>query len=236
MKKELIPLNAVPLAWIFSTWSMFIISGFTVWIFWDSIPDPFPIHWGADGQPDDWRPKNAGSIVGFLALSGGVLGVMTGLVPWLIHHHAKHAHEGLPKKTTAEINRIRATANEMMLLISKVLFVVTAFTTGWITYSLIGRAWFSVPGWLILPVAVIMIALAVDSVRKAEHRIAVQAEPQATETGEPWKPFYYAPEDRRMWIDDSSSFTLNFGHKGSWVLIAFALSPVAIALIFAFSE
>lgn len=236
MEKDLIPLKPVPIAWILSTFSVFIISGVTVWILWDNIPDPFPIHWGPDGQPDDWQPKNAGSIIGFLALSGGVLGTMTGIVPWLIHHHAKQAHEGLPKKAPGEINRTRAIANEMMILISRVLFGVTVLTMVWIVYSLIGSTWFSVPGWLILPAAVIILVLAINGVRKAEQRINTQGGLQVFEAGEPWRPFYYAPEDKRMWIDDNSSFILNFGHKGSWLLIALVLSPVVIALLIAFSE
>ena len=203
---------------------------------WELIPDPIPIHWGANGEPDDWIPKSVGHIIGFLALGGGILSAIAVIVPWLIHQNAKHAHRGLPKKTAWEINQIRATANEMMKLTSKFLFFVTLFTVGMVTYSLIGRERWSIPTWLVITVIVIFITWLINSVRKADQRINTNAEHEENDTDPQWKPFYFNSKDKRMLIDNNFGLTLNFGHIGSWILIVLIFSPAIIAVIIAFLD
>lgn len=168
---EYIPLNPIPRRWILSTLAAILISAALFLIFWDEIPDPMPLHWGLGGQVDGWARKSGGTVVALFALSGGILGAMAILVPWLIRSHAAHAHQGLPSKNIAQVNYARANANEMMKVIGKVLFVAVSLTMGTITYGVIWEDKWPVSPWLILAAIFVTAVWLIYSVWKADRAI-----------------------------------------------------------------
>src|SRR5262249_41947204 len=68
---------------------------------WADIPDRWPTHWGASGQPDQWAVKSG--FVAFLPLVGGVgVCVFLELVAFAARATNKMRHE-LSEETTAAI-------------------------------------------------------------------------------------------------------------------------------------
>lgn len=168
---EYIPLSPIPKRWILSTLAVILISAVLFFIFWDEIPDPMPLHWGLGGQVDGWADKSVGTVVALFALSGGILGAMAILVPWLIRSHAAHAHQGLPRKNVAQVNYARANANEMMKIVGKVLFVAVLLTMGTITYGVIWEENWPVSPWLILAAIFVTAVWLIYSMWKADRLI-----------------------------------------------------------------
>src|SRR5262245_23108860 len=43
---------------------------------WQQIPDPYPVHWGLDGQPDLWVERTPLHVYGILGLLAGITGIL----------------------------------------------------------------------------------------------------------------------------------------------------------------
>ncbi len=64
-----------------------ILAGFMLflWLRWDQLPERFPIHWGADGQPNGWAHKNFASVFGICGIGFMTCALMALLCYGLLH-------------------------------------------------------------------------------------------------------------------------------------------------------
>lgn len=180
---------------------------------YDDLPRQLPIHWGLSGEADRWVEKSwaavsAASLAGLLVTSilfGGA---------WMILRTAKRGSGG----ETGDFGTKHRRGNVTMLVAT-----VWALTFVFCVASQLPLH----PEWgnhglklvFLLPVVIVLI--------KAVQLYVLSAKATGGSDGTPedcWKfgAFYYNPADPALMVEKRSGpgFTLNFGHRLSWVLLA----------------
>ncbi|MHA2787624.1 DUF1648 domain-containing protein [Corynebacterium sp. S7] len=231
MDSEYIELKPVPTRWLYLLAGIFVLAAVLLYVFWDRIPDPMPTHWGFSGQPDNFEAKTPSTVFWMVAAGGIPLGVIAPMVVYATHYQAKHAHEGLPRKTVDEVNRARATANEMVPLLAKFMLVITALVIGAVTFGLLG--FFSGPLLTVLVIAGIVLVLVwfVRGLMAAQRRVVELVGPDEITSHMRWGMFYYNPDDERTMVEHGLGTTLNWARPGSWLLMGMILIPVVLLII-----
>jgi uncharacterized membrane protein len=81
------------------------VSLYVYFIHYDQLPEKVPTHWGIDGQPDGWTPKEktAGTFMLVPAMMAGMV-VLTVVLPWL-------------SPRSFDLNRFRGTYEYIMFLV-----------------------------------------------------------------------------------------------------------------------
>ena len=178
---------------------------------WDQIPDRFPIHWGASGQPNGWAHRTAGGVYGPLLFAAGLMLLML-LLGLAMYYGSRHSPQ--------------------MLSVLKILIGVTYFLG--LLFSGIGL----LPVLTISPmvfvalVPVFVVALLVYSFKCATD----PAMTTETTPDECWTlgSVYYNPRDPAIFVQKRIGFgyTFNFGHRLSWVILGGFFAGVAGLIVF----
>ena len=178
---------------------------------WDQIPERFPIHWGANGQPNGWAHRTAGGVYGPLLFAAGLMLLML-LLGLAMYYGSRHSPQ--------------------MLAVLKILIGVTYFLG--LLFTIVGlMPLLNVPPAILLVVgAVFVIALLVYSVKCAAN----PALPTEATPDECWTlgSVYYNPRDPAMFVQKRIGFgyTFNFGHRLSWLILGGFLAGVAGLVVF----
>ena len=169
---------------------------------WSDVPERFPVHWGADGQPNGWATRSFHGVYGpvLMALFMNAFCVLLAVV--LLR---------LSRNTT-----MRHVTVTMVLLVMYPL----SFSLGMV--ALLPLVAF--PMWLIPAVTLAFVGgLVVWSARKiiAPSSRDVVPEPRSDAY---WKAglFYYNPEDPAIFVSKrvGIGYTMNFANKMSWLVLA----------------
>jgi uncharacterized membrane protein len=201
-------------AW-FATGPFLILAASAMWLFlhWDSIPERFPVHWGAGGQPNRWADRTTKGVYGVLLFGGELCVWLTimALAGWF----------------GARRSRTRRTMFGCMIAAEYLLGLLFALI------SL--QAPLGIPVWVIvLAPMVILIPLVAAMVRK----MAEPGEPVDPTPNECWKAgiLYYNPDDAALFVEkrDGYGYTFNFANRWSWALLlgmalVVASAPLLIA-------
>jgi uncharacterized membrane protein len=191
---------------------------------WDQIPTSFPIHWGLHG-PDRWVARSPRTVYGFLLLSATACGALLitcyGLIRW-----TRTATAGGPE-AEREL-RFRQAACRPLVAIQYLLVVLT-----WLTLFP-WRAEFSRTAmniWaalLLITVGATLVSLIRMSLERSRRRMSLGA----PDAGWKWCIFYVNPGDSALFVEKrfGIGYTLNFGNRWSWVVLAVMLAPAAVAI------
>ncbi len=188
---------------------------------WQQIPDPYPIHWGFDGQPDLWIERTPMHVYGVLGLLGGIAALLAffgyGFLFWARRNSgAQHARYSFPAVWIA-------------LFLGAEYFVAASATLPL--------------GLDIRPLELIVLAILTAS---SLYLIVIgpvggqsARRPGDQTPDEAWKfgIFYFNPRDAALFVEKrfGLGWTINFGQARAWVLIALALAPLGFGFAFVMS-
>jgi len=166
---------------------------------WDRIPAEFPVHWGANGQPNRWQSRSVHGVYGplFFAAELCLFFVALALAGWY----------GARRSYMRRVILGTMVAVECML---GLLFAGIAINP-------VARF----PIWVIIlvPLAAMLIIVIVAVNRIQETDEAAEPTPE-----EFWHAqlFYYNPGDPALLVEKrtGTGYTLNFGNVWSWMLMA----------------
>ena len=175
---------------------------------WNEIPARFPVHWGANGQPNRWVDKTPIGVFGPLMFGAGLLLLLLMLALGMFYGSRR-----APQRT-------------MVLKILVALMYTLCFVFGGVSLLPVMR--FS-PLWLIIPIPLVTIAIVIWSfqyVRDPDH-------PAEATPDECWRLglLYYNPRDPALFVQKRVGFgyTFNFGNRLAWVIFgAFIVGLIAL--------
>ena len=191
-------------------------------IYWKTIPDRFPIHWGIDGQPNGWAVRGPGSIFGPLLL-GLVLISGLGLLGELIARSSP-GHEGRPAmiRTTRTV-LVACSWFVTVLLCAISLLPLSHNPTNFVPFLSIGAC-------------VIGLGVVVYTTIRASRMRETMMSSQNSTDGRFWKAglLYFNPADSALMVPKREGFgyTLNFGRPVCWLILAFVvLIPLILPIL-----
>ncbi|WP_321471269.1 DUF1648 domain-containing protein [uncultured Paludibaculum sp.] len=191
---------------------------------YDDLPERFPVHWGASGQADRWADKSWSAVT-----ASSLLGVIVTLVllgtAWMILRNAKRGSGG----ETGDFGAKHRRGNVSMLVaMAWVLSLVFCFLSQLPLHpNLHNRQTFLL---VLLPVGVALVKTF------QLYRLSTSATGGSDGTPEEcWKlgAFYYNPADPAILVEKRTGpgFTLNFGHRLSWLVMAGVLGVLLIPML-----
>jgi uncharacterized membrane protein len=175
---------------------------------WDEIPERFPVHWGANGQPNGWSEKTDRGVYGPLLFGAGLslLLLMLALGTW---------YGSRPSRMRKPM---------LAILISATYVLTYAFTL----VSLLPLFHFG-PLVLIVPILVYVAAVIAWS-----FKLNAENEGEAT-PDESWigGAVYYNPGDPAIFVQKriGVGYTINFGNYRSWLYLGLFVAGL-IGLLF----
>ncbi|MGA2903746.1 MAG: DUF5808 domain-containing protein [Candidatus Korobacteraceae bacterium] len=181
---------------------------------WNQIPATFPVHWGADGQPNRWASRDPLGVYGSLLIASLVNLFILGLA-WMLSR--------LSRKTVMRYVTVRL----LELLLYPLTFV-------FVMVSLLPLM--RIPMWLI-PAPILVFVLGV----MYWGYLKISAPSARDEVPEPqndsyWKAgaFYYNPNDPAIFVSKrvGIGYTMNFANKWSWVAIGAIILAIAASIYF----
>ncbi|MGB9454757.1 MAG: DUF5808 domain-containing protein [Bryobacteraceae bacterium] len=181
---------------------------------WDRIPARFPIHWGANGQPNGWAHRTAGGVYGPLLFASGLMLLMLLmlLLGLAMYYGSRHSPQ--------------------MLAVLKIFIGVMYFLGLMFTGIGLMPVLTISPVIFVVAAPLFVIALLVYSFKCAAN----PALPTESTPDERWTlgSIYYNPRDPALFVQKRIGFgyTFNFGHRLSWVILAGFLAGVGGLIVF----
>ena len=181
---------------------------------WNQIPEQFPVHWGADGQPNGWATRSFQGVYGPVLLAAflGALFLLFALMLLRVSRNTTMRH---------------VTVTILLLMLYPV-----SFAFGMV--ALLPLMTF--PIWLIPGVTIASVAVLLAwSIRKITARAATDVVPEPRNDSY-WKAgmFYYNPDDPAIFVSKrvGIGYTVNFANKLSWlVMLGILLMALLPALL-----
>lgn len=189
---------------------------------WNQIPERFPMHWDAHGQPNGWSERNWLGVYGTL-LTGAAINAFSLSMAWLIAR--------LSRKTTMRYITVRG-----------LLVLLYPLTFTFIMVSLLPLL--QIPARLVPAVILVSVGLTFLivagvlywSYRKVSAPAAGEDEVPEPQSDSYWKAgmFYYNPNDPAIFVSKrvGIGYTMNFANKMSWVVLVgillIALLPILL--------
>jgi uncharacterized membrane protein len=197
-------------------------AAYYLWSHYDQLPARFPVHFNAAAQADRWVGKSPGAVFLVPAIAAGSLALMLAIL--LTIQYGSRPLRGEPA-----VRRRRLNVNMLVVVMWMVSFLTTVAALLPVIPQPIGARlmWASVAG-LLLTVAGFAIPLIRMSTEPSE-------EGNDTSAG-CWKlgMFYYNPADPSLVVEKRCGlgYTLNFGNRRSWSLMALLLVIMLAPLFF----
>ncbi len=183
---------------------------------WASIPEIFPVHWGADGQANGWTQRTVTGVYMPIWIGVAVIGFV--LVIGISVRYARGG-EGLRRLTRT-----------VLILVSALL----SFTFTWVALlPLLHRngptAPFAAVGVSLVGAGIVFWAIV------QQIRLRNSGEPYDGTPDNCWYAgmFYYNPADPSIFVPKrlGVGHTLNFAHPISWMGLAVLLLPIGFLLL-----
>ncbi len=199
------------LGWALPPFALPLAAALYLQAHWDRIPERFPIHWGADGQPNGWAHRTAGGVYGPLLFVAGVMLLML-LLGLAMYYGSRHSPQMLAV---------------LKILIGSTYFLGFVFTGVGLT-PLVSTP----PTVFLVAVPLFVIALLVYCIRCAAN----PAMPAEATPDECWTlgSIYCNPRDPAIFVQKRIGFgyTFNFGHRLSWVILGGFFVGLAGLIVF----
>ena len=179
----------------------FVILGAAAWYLyfnWNRIPARFPVHWGANGQPNRWVERTTKGVYGILFFGAE-------LCAWLLIM-------ALAGWFGSRRSRIRPVMLGGVIAIEYLMGLLFALIS---VQALLG-----IPVWVVVlsPMAIL-----IPFIMAMVNKMSEASGPTDPTPNECWKGaiFYYNPNDAVLFVEKREGFgyTLNFANLWSWVLL-----------------
>jgi uncharacterized membrane protein len=200
-----------------------------IWVamHWDRLPSRLPLHWGFHGA-DRWVDTNFTNVAGLLALFAALsllpVGVAWGIVEW-----SRRVSSSLEGRTGERWFRRRVA---QLLVVIGVLVSLSAWFAFLQPAAIVMDIWAAV-----LAIVTVGFTLSLILAGQGGSR---QATPDAVPAGDrtpdacwKWGLIYVNPADPLILVEKrfGVGYTLNFGNRWSWALLALVLAPLAIGAL-----
>ena len=224
-----------------------IIGGF---LFYESIPDRFPIHFNMHGEPDGWATKSYPMLF-FMPIMQLLITCIMMFVFHIFRRARQQTSAENPKRSALQ-SRIFRFHWSIFVLVSCVLLVLACSFTHlhMLTIIKIHPSLVGIP--FLAAVAIMLVYTLILSVRLGQGgsriRIAEDSPPAKVITHDDdkyWKAgmFYYNPDDPSVWVEKrfGIGYTLNFANKrshwimGGIVVLIFGMLGVSLLIPFLLS-
>ncbi len=175
---------------------------------WEEIPARFPVHWGANGEPNRWVDKSVQAVYGPLLFSAAIMLVIL-LLTITMYYGARRG----PQRTG------------VLKLMVGVTYVMALVFSGTALLPIL-----KVPLVVFLiPAPVFVIIALVWSFRMVRTQSAEETADECWHLGS----FYYNPQDAAVFVQKRIGFgyTFNFGNRLTWVILG-SLMAVFAGLVF----
>lgn len=212
-------LSARPTTEKFSSWIWLLpflalaVTAVYLYLHWDAVPERFPVHWGADGQPNRWASRDPLHVYAPLLMGAGMNLFLLGF-GWMLSR--------LSRNTVMRHVTIRIM--EVLLYPMTFTFIIVAL----LPFGLLVPVWL-IPGLMLLCVAVLI----VWSYRQISVPATADAVPEP-QSDAYWKAgmFYYNPNDPAIFVAKrvGIGYTLNFASKWAWIVLGATLAFIAISI------
>jgi len=232
----------LPGGWLLQLPPFAILAGAGIWLqtHWEQIPATFPIHWGANGRPNNWSTRTPGGVYGVL-LMGAVLCAFMGYLAFALLRWSRPVQVGGPAGERER--RFRKMVGSILVAIQ----YLVALQFAWIGLTPLANPQAAPPG--IVPMLVIalafvaVIAVVLTRYGQGGTRLAgeaASASGRAAPVGDRtpdkyWKLglFYVNRDDPAVFVEKrfGVGYTVNFGHPGVWIALA-VLVAVTVAVAF----
>ncbi|HKM51905.1 MAG TPA: DUF5808 domain-containing protein [Isosphaeraceae bacterium] len=240
----LVPREAhLPGGWLLQFPPFALLAATAIWLnqHWGQIPEVFPVHWGANGQPNNWATRSFAGVYGPL-LTGAVL---CGLMAFLAYAMLRWSRFIRVGGAAGEGERRFRLVVVSILVAAEYLLALTFMWTGLLPLS---HQQAGPPGFIpmlaialafTVVIVVLMVWVGQGGTRLAGSAAAASGAvaPVGDRTPDKyWKLglFYVNRNDPALFVEKrfGIGYTLNFGHPGVWVVLAVLLAVfVAIILI-----
>ena len=238
----LVPREAhLPGGWVVQFPPFALLAGAAVWLHlhWDQIPQTFPVHWGANGQPNNWAPRSFTGVYGPL-LTGALL---CGLMAFLAYALLRWSRPIRVGGRAGEGERRFRFVVVSILVAAEYLLAATFLWTALLPLS---NQQAGPPGFI--PMLALALAFTVITVvlmmrtgqggmrLPGAAPVPAEAAPVGDRTPDKyWKLglFYVNRNDPALFVEKrfGIGYTINFGHVGVWVFLAL-LVAVFVAVNF----
>src|SRR5215469_9327764 len=176
---------------------------------YNELPLRFPVHWGADGQPNRWATREPLTVFAPLLMGAGMNLLMLGLA-WMISRVSRNTI----------MRRVTVRLLEVLLYPLTFTFIVVAL----LPLGLVVPMWV-IPGF--------MLACGAGLIYWSYRQIAAPAIADAVpepQNDAYWKAgmFYYNPSDPAIFVAKrvGIGYTMNFASGWAWVVMALTLAVV----------
>lgn len=200
-----------------------VVVGGILWASYDALPDPLPVHWGFDGEPDSWEPKSVGTLLFQLLLGPGIMLfglVMTSTFLWL--QSGSLFEPGGAKSATDALrtwHETRVMAPLMGWYLTWLSLSVTLMLTGsygpW-TWLRGAAGWLSAAGMVGMVAATVWLFIVMA---RETAQIAAKY-PHSDGRRRKWGLFVELPGERKVMIDtgNGSNYTFNTATRTGRIL------------------
>ncbi|MGA7409795.1 MAG: DUF5808 domain-containing protein [Bryobacteraceae bacterium] len=166
---------------------------------WERIPERFPVHWGANGQPNRWSERNVQGVYGPLlfGLELCLWFVAAGLASWF---GARRSH-------------LRSALFGCLIAVEYMLGVL---------FSIIAiNPLVSFPVWAIALSPMLFVVPVIIVMMRAAAQPSDPPEPTPDECWKGGGVIYYNPNDPAVMVEKrfGAGYTFNFANRWSWVLL-----------------
>ena len=233
----------LPGGWLLQFPPLALLAGTGIWLqtHWEQIPATFPVHWGANGKPNNWSTRTSAGVYWPL-LMGVVLCVFMGFLAYAFLRWSRPVQVAGPRG-----DRERSFRKMVGSILVAVQYLLSLQFT-WVGLMPLSHPQAGPPGVVpILVIAlgfVVVVAVLVMRYGQGGTRLAGAAAsalggvaPVGDRTPDKyWKLglFYVNRDDPAVFIEKrfGVGYTVNFGHPGVWIGLAVLVAvTVAIALL-----
>jgi uncharacterized membrane protein len=225
-----IPPERLPGGPIVAVLPVFFLAALGLWagFHWDRLPSHFPVHWGIQGA-DRWVTTTPATVFGFLAVQAFVCLLLAGLAWGLLNWSRRISTTGASAAAERQFRRRIV----QLLIVSEYFLACPAW------FALFHPAVAAMNVWG-LALAAVMVAFTVNLMRGGQGgsraTVTAGAAPVGDRTPDAcwkWGLFYVNSADPSILVEKrfGIGYTLNFGNRWTWVVLALLLVAPAAGLI-----
>jgi uncharacterized membrane protein len=197
-------------------------------VFWDDLPQRIAVHWGLHGA-NRWVTRTPRHVFGFLGLLGAVCGTLTLMAYGTLRWSRTISVRGEGARGEVLFRR----RSVWLLLGVQYLAVVPCVLLAFWPAMPAGWAWPAATMAVMVGALGVLIRMGQGGSRMtapAEHRPPVGD--HTPDDAWRWGLIYYNPDDPALIVEKriGIGYTLNFGNRWSWALMAGTLLPVVFAI------
>jgi len=227
----------MPGGWLFFLGPLLVtaFAGVLLALNWSLLPDPLPVHWNIQGQPDRWARRTAATVFAPLLIVTFVNIAMLVMARHILFHTRQISVQGAAADREREFKRFNYLILVFAAYMGSLIGAMLAIRRIGAAPGIRPGGW---PFFLILPVA-IMAAVLFYAIRYGQGGIGRTGAPGATlgdltpDACWKWGMIYYNPGDPAFLVEKRMGYgwTFNFGNKWAWVFLLLILAaPLLLAL------